>query len=103
MPRKLGGGHWKTGLNVTKSVEVFEYRKNNERYWSGVELHRQWFDKALQITEIIYLGSLLQFPFNNATSHFFKAENIFWKKYINKRIAEKQVQLHDGWYYRDDV
>ncbi len=29
----------KTGLNVTETVEVFGYRKHNERYWDGGKIH----------------------------------------------------------------
>lgn len=59
----------KTGLTVTKAVELFEYGKNNGEYWNGAKLHYQVVHKVLSIAEALYLGYSLLFLFDNATSH----------------------------------
>lgn len=59
----------KTGLSVIEAVELFEYEKTNEGYWDGSKLHKQVVNKALPITEALYLGYSLLFLFDNATSH----------------------------------
>ncbi len=58
-----------TRLTITKAVEIFEYRKNNDGYWNEARLHKQVVEKALPITEALYPRYSLCFLFDNATSH----------------------------------
>ena len=44
----------KCGLISTKTVEIFEYGKKNDRYWDGAKLHHQVMKKGLHITEAFY-------------------------------------------------
>ena len=53
----------------TEAVEVFEYGKNNNRYWDGAKLHKQVVSKALPIAEALYPQYSLLFLFDNATNH----------------------------------
>lgn len=85
-------------LVVTEAVEVFEYGKNNERYWDGVKLHKQVVSKALLIAKALYSGYSLLFLFDNATSHSVYAKNALQVKDMNKGPGGKQGQLHDGWF-----
>ena len=58
----------------TEAVEVFEYGKNNNRYWDGAKLHKQVVSKALPIAKVLYPRYSLLFLFNNATNHLFYAK-----------------------------
>ena len=55
----------KYGFLEMKMVEVFEYRKNNNRYWNGVKLYKQVVSKALPIAEALYLRYSLLFLFDH--------------------------------------
>ena len=92
----------KTRLNMTKTVEVFEYRKNDEWYWDRVKLHRKMFDKTLPTAEVFYQDSPL-FLFDNANSHFVYVENFLRTKVMNKKIRWKQTWLCNGRYYKDGI
>ena len=46
----------KCGLMFTKFVEIFEYKKKNDRYWNKAKLHYQVIKKALSIAEAFYPG-----------------------------------------------
>lgn len=52
--------------------------------------------KALPIVKALYLDYLFLFLFDNATSHFVYAKEVFQAKDINKRSEEKQPILRDG-------
>lgn len=74
----------KSDLIITEVVKLFEYRKNNDRYWDGVKLHYQVVNKALLIVKAIYLGYLLIFLFDNTTNHLVYVKNVLHIKEINK-------------------
>ena len=38
-----------------KAIKIFEYRKNNNKYWDKAKLTYQIMKKALLIVEILYL------------------------------------------------
>ena len=46
----------KCKMLTTKTVEIFEYEKNNDWYSDGAELHHQMITKALFITKAFYTG-----------------------------------------------
>lgn len=70
----------KTRLTILGTVELFEYKKNNKRYWYRAIIYKQVVSKALLIAEVFYPGYLLLFLFDNATSHFVYADNaLCWK------------------------
>lgn len=87
-----------TELIETEAVEVFEYGKNNDRYWDGAKLHQQVVKKALPITKTLYPGYSLLFLFDNATSHFVYAKDALQAKNINKKSGGKQPILRDRWF-----
>ncbi len=87
----------------TESVEIFEYGKNNDGYWDGAKLHQQVVNKALSIAETLYLGYLLLFLFDNATSHSVYAKDVLQVKDMNKGIRGQQPRLRNGWFnHRND-
>lgn len=88
----------KCGLWTTQAVKIFEYGKNNDRYWDGAKLHHQVVSKALPIAEALYLGYSLLFLFDNATSHSVYAKDALQVKDMNKGIGAKQPQLRNGCY-----
>lgn len=55
-------------LTETKTVEIFKFGKNNQRYWIGADLLKQVKNKVLPITQTLYQGYSLLFIFNNTTS-----------------------------------
>lgn len=79
----------KTGLIFREVVELFEYRKNNERYWNGPKLHKQVVTKALPIAKTLYLGYSLLFLFDNTTSHSVYADNELYTTGMNKGSGGK--------------
>ena len=79
----------KIGLTFTEVVELFEYGKNNEKYWDGPKLHKQVVTKALPIAEALYPGYSLLFLFDNATSHSVYADNALYITGINKKSGGK--------------
>ena len=42
-------------LTKTEAVEIFEFGKNNQSYWTGADLLKQVKDKALPIAQALYL------------------------------------------------
>lgn len=93
----------KTGLTILEAVELFEYRKNNERYWDGAKLHKQVVSKALPITKVLYPDYLLLFLFENATSYSVYANNALRIKEVNKNSSSKQAWLRNGGYEKDNA
>lgn len=79
----------KCGLVSTEVVEIFEYRKNNDRYWNKAKLYYQTMKKVLLIAEALYPGYSLFFLFDNVTSYSIYAKNILQVKDINKSIKSK--------------
>ena len=50
----------KTRLIFRQAVELFEYGKNNKKYWYGPKFYKQLVTKALSsIAEVLYPGYLL--------------------------------------------
>ena len=92
-----------TGLIETKAVKVFEYGKNNDRYWDGAKLYQQVVKKALPIAEALYPDYSLLFLFDNSTSYFVYTKDVLQAKDMNKGFGGKQPILHDGWFDRDGV
>ena len=45
-----------TRFTTTKAIKIFEYGKNNDRYWDGAKLYKQIVEKALPIVKAFYLG-----------------------------------------------
>ena len=72
---------------MTETVEVFGYRKQNERYWDGGKLHRRVVNKVLPIAEALYPGYSPLFLLDNATSHSFYVEDALRTQNISKGIG----------------
>ena len=70
-------------------VNLFEYRKNNEKYWDDSKLYKQVVTKAFSIAKAVYLKYLLLFLFDYTTSHSIYINNIFYTIEINKKSSEK--------------
>lgn len=60
----------------TKVVEIFEYKKNNDKYWDKTKLYQQVVNIALSIVETFYLEYSLLFLFDNAISYFIYIKDI---------------------------
>lgn len=93
----------KIKLTILETVELFEYRKNNEGYWDGAKLHKQLISKTLPITEVFYLGYSLLFFFNNAISHLVYANNALCTGGMNKSFGDKQAWLRNSWYEKNNA
>lgn len=74
---------------------MFEYGKNNKKYWDRAKLYKQVMNKALFIIKTFYLDHSLLFLFDNATSYFVYANNKLHTKSIKKRLSSKQTWLHN--------
>lgn len=85
----------KTYLILTKLVKIFEYKKNNNKYWDGAKVYKQVVNKKLLIIEILCHGYSLLFCFDNAISHLVNAKDILYIKDLNKSIEGKQLQLRN--------
>lgn len=85
----------KTELTFKIVVELFEYGKNNRRYWDRPKLYKQMINKALPIVETFYLGYSYLFLFDNAISHSVYAENELCIRRMNKKSSGKQVWLRN--------
>ena len=95
-PKKREEVIQQTGLKFTKAAEIFEYGKNNNKYWNGAKLYKQVVEKALPIAEALYPRYSLCFLFNNATSHSVYAKDALQVKEINKGVSGKQLWLRNG-------
>lgn len=86
----------KTSLIIIEAIELFEYRKNNGRYWNSAKLYQQVMNKALLIAQALYAGSQalyagysLLFLFDNITSHSIYPNNKLRTGNINKKPDSK--------------
>lgn len=77
----------------TKAGEIFEYEKNNNRYWNGAKLHQQVVYKALLIAKAFFLGYLFFYLFDNAKCHLVYTKDVLQVQDINKRSGGKQSSL----------
>lgn len=68
-------------------MEIFKYKKNNDRYQDRAKLHQQVVNKSLPIVKAIYPGYSLLFFFDNAINHFVYAKNALQVKDINKNAG----------------
>lgn len=75
---------------------MFEYEKNNKRYWDKTKFYKQTISKTLFIIEVFYLNYLLLFLFNNTISYFIYVNNILNIKKINKNFGSKQIWLYNN-------
>lgn len=75
---------------------MFEYEKNNKRYWDKTKFYKQTISKTLLIIEVFYLNYLLLFLFNNTISYFIYVNNILNIKKINKNFGSKQIWLYNN-------
>lgn len=57
-------------------VEIFEYKKNNDRYLDEAKLHQQVVNKTLPIAEAFYPRYSLFYLTDNTTCHFIYAKNM---------------------------
>lgn len=73
----------KIGLIFRKTVKLFEYKKNNERYWDEPKLYKQLITKVFLTAEALYLGYLLLFLIDNAMNHSIYINNVFCITEIN--------------------
>lgn len=89
----------KTGFIHIETVEIFEYGKNNDRYWDRAKLHQQVINKALPIAEAFYPSYSLLFLFDNATNHSIYIKDVLQVKDINKGAGGQQLQLCNRWFY----
>lgn len=80
----------KTGWMHTELIEIFKYKKNNDRYWDGAKLHQQVENKALPITKALYPCYSFLFLFNNATSYSVSTKDTLQVKDINKGTGDQQ-------------
>lgn len=58
---------------MIEAVEFFKYGKANKEYWDRFKLYKQVVNKALLLTETLYLSYSLLFLFNNTTNYFIYA------------------------------
>ena len=72
-----------------KAVEVFKYRKNNDRYWDGAKLHKQVVNKALPIVKALYPWYSLLFLFDNTTIYPVYTKDVLQVLEMNKSVGEK--------------
>ena len=79
-----------------EAVTYFEYRKMEERYWTGKHFLNQIQKKILSIGEALYPGYALLFMFDNATSHFIYAKNTFQVANMNKGLGDQPAFLRPG-------
>lgn len=86
------------GLTETEAVEIFEFGKNNQGYWTGADLLKQVKNKALSIAQALYPGYSLLFLFDNATSHSVYGQDALQVKNMGKGPGGKQAFLRDGWF-----
>lgn len=70
-------------------VELFEYKKNNQKYLDGPKLYKQVVNKTFSIAKAFYLGYLSLFLFDNAISYFVYTDNMLYIIRINKKNGEK--------------
>ncbi len=81
----------KCGFLETEAVEMFEYGKNNDRYWDRAKLHKHVVSTALPIEETLYPEYSLLFLFDNTTTHSVYVKNILQVQDISKGIGNKQA------------
>lgn len=81
---------------MTKAIKIFEYKKNNNKYWDRTKLHEQVVSNALPIVKALYPGYLLIFLFNNVTSHFVYVKDVLCIRDINKSLKGKQPYLYNN-------
>lgn len=86
------------GLTKTETVEIFEYRKNNNGYQDRIKLHKQIVSKALPIAKALYPGYSFLFLFDNATSYSVYTKDTFQVNNMNKSSGGKQSYLRHGWF-----
>ena len=91
------------GLTQTEALEIFKFRKNNDRYWCGANLLKQVKKEALPIARALYPRYSLCFLFDNATSHSVFALDALDVKAMRKRPGGKQSFLRDGWFFEKRI
>ena len=79
----------KCSLLETEVVKVFEYKKNNDRYWDRARLHKQVVSKALFSANALYPEYSLLFLFDNVTSHSVYTKDALQVQEINKGVGCK--------------
>lgn len=67
----------KTELVEIKIVEIFEYKKNNDKYWDGAKLYKQVVNKVLLIAQVFYTEFSLFFLFDNITNYSIYFKDVF--------------------------
>lgn len=90
-------------LIIVKAVEIFEYGKNNNRYYNRIKLYKQVVEKALSIIKVFYLRYSLCFLFDNITSHFIYAKDILQIKDMNKRVGGKSLMLYNKQFDQENI
>lgn len=91
------------GLTETEAVEIFEFGKNNQGYWTGADLLKQVKNKALPIAQALYPGYSLLFLFDNATSHSVYGQDALQVKNMGKGPGGKQAFLKNRWFEKEEV
>lgn len=76
-------------------VKLFEYGKNNKKYWDSPKLYKQVVTRALSIAEVLYLEYLFLFLFDNTISHSFYIDNALYTIGINKKSGKKYIWLNN--------
>lgn len=79
----------KMWLTIIEVVELFEYKKNNKKYWDRAKLYNQVVNKVLSIAKAFYPGYSLLFLFNKVISHFVYANNALRIRKMNKSFGGK--------------
>lgn len=79
-------------------MKIFEYGKNNDRYWDKAKLYYQALKKVLPITKILYFRYSHLFLFKNVVNNSVYVKDTIYVKDINKDIGSKESQLRNGWY-----
>ena len=83
------------GLTETEAVEIFEFGKNNQGFWTRADLLKQVKNKALPIAQALYPGYSLFFLFDNSTSHSVYGQDALQAKNMGKGPGGKQAFLRN--------
>ncbi len=80
-----------------EDVEIFDYEKNNKRYWKGKIFLKQVVEKGILIAQALYFEYQQLFFFTNVISHFVFAFDAFQLNKINKEIKSQQIFFRNLW------
>ena len=76
-------------------MEIFEYRKNNDRYFFKAKLYKLVDNKILPIAETVYPRDSPCYLFDNANNYSVYTKDANQTKNRNKRYGGKKPILHN--------